>query len=159
LFSSLLSFCLKFVFNFEKKKNNSGNIIYKADKYAQIDKPLDKRTQKALIHTSENRIQKNMIHIQGGGTWIGVRANPSPCAALFVLRAWRGGGRKRVFIPRVHRLLLCVQSPVCDLGFFFRLSWSLFGAFFSFFCFRGGAFSFLFLTALPILGRNGGGGL
>ncbi len=24
-----------------------------------------------------------------------------------------------MFIPRVHRLLLCVRSPVCDLGFFF----------------------------------------
>jgi hypothetical protein len=36
---------------------------------------------------------------------------------------------------------------------------SLFGAFFAFFCFCGGAFSFLFLMALPILGRNGGGGL
>jgi hypothetical protein len=119
LFSSLLSFCPKFVFGFEKKKNNSGNRIYEADKYAQIDEPLDNRTQKALIHTPENRIQKSTIHIQGGGTWIGVKANPSPCAALFVLRAWRGGGRKQVFIPRVHRLLLCVRSPVCDLGFFF----------------------------------------
>jgi hypothetical protein len=112
-----------------------------------------------LIHTPKNWIQKNTIHIQGGGTWIGVRANPSPCAALFVLHAWRGGGRKRVFIPRVHHLLLYVQSPVCDLGFFFRLSWFIFGAFFSFFCFCGGAFSFLFLVALSIFGRNGGGGL
>ncbi len=49
---------------------------------------------------------------------------------------------------------LCVFCSV-----FFLLSWSPFGAFFSFFCFCGGAFSFLFLMALPILGRNGGGGL
>jgi hypothetical protein len=44
-------------------------------------------------------------------------------------------------------------------AFFFRLSWFIFGAFFSFFCFCGGAFSFLFLVALSIFGRNGGGGL
>jgi hypothetical protein len=49
--------------------------------------------------------------------------------------------------------------PVCVLLFFLLLSWSLFGAFFSFFCFCGGAFSFLFLMAVPILCRNGGGGL
>jgi hypothetical protein len=56
---------------------------------------------------------------------------------------------------------LCASAvPACVcFAFFLLLSWSLFGAFFSFFCFCGGAFSFLFLVALPILGRNGGGGL
>jgi hypothetical protein len=67
-------------FNFEKEKH-SGNRIYKADKYAQIDKPLDKRAGKALIHTPENLIKKSTLHIQDGGTWIGVRARASPWAA------------------------------------------------------------------------------
>jgi hypothetical protein len=64
-----------------------------------------------------------------------------------------------VFIPRVHRLLLCVQSPVCDLGFFFSFVLVSLRSFLFLLLFLWQCFQFPVPHSVAILSRNGGGGL